>query len=305
MEFSGVFSVLPTPFDGQGKVDTAGLRRVVEQFLTAGVNGFTALGVTSEAARLTEVERAQALDTVLKAAAGRVPIVAGTTADGLHACLELSRQAKAAGAAALMISPPRAPKLNSDAVVAHYRAVADAVDLPIVVQDYPPISGFAMEAALLARIAKEVERARVIKLEDPPTPPKIAKIVALAAADGVPVRIFGGLGGVFLFEEMLAGSAGAMTGFAYPEALVEIVSKYRGGDVEAAAQAFYRYVPLLRFEFQEGVGLAIRKDVLRRRGLIADASVRAPASPLDKGTAAALERVLAWTKQQGAAWISV
>lgn len=304
MEFSGVFSVLPTPFDAKGGLDAASLGRVVELFLKAGVNGFTALGVTSEVARLTEAERERALDTVIQAVRGRVPVVAGTTAEGLHACVEHSRRAEAAGAAALMVSPPRLPKLNSDAVVSHYRALAEAVPLPIVVQDYPPISGFTMEASLLARIAREVPAARVIKLEDPPTPPKIARILALC--EGVPLRIFGGLGGVFLLEELLAGAAGAMTGFAYPEALVDVVSRYRAGDLGGAADAFYRYVPLLRFEFQEGVGMAIRKEVLRRRGVLSDAAVRAPATGLDGGTRAALERVLEWTKQaQGAAWISV
>jgi 4-hydroxy-tetrahydrodipicolinate synthase len=277
---------------------------VIDLFLEAGVNGFTALGVTSEVARLSEKERGEVLGAVMDAGRGRVPVVAGATADGLHTCLDYARQAKAMGAAAVMVSPPRMPKLNSEAVVAHYRALTEAVDLDVVVQDYPPISGFTMEAQLLARIARELPRARTIKLEDPPTPPKIARILALS--EGVPVRIFGGLGGVFLLEELLAGGAGAMTGFAYPEALVEIVSRYAAGDVEAAAEAFYRYVPLMRFEFQEGVGMAIRKEVLRRRGALQDALVRPPASPLDPGTRAALERLLLWTKKtQGVAWISV
>lgn len=304
MDFKGVFSVLPTPFDAQGRVDAASLRRVVELFLGAGVDGLTVLGVTSEVARLTESERTLVLHTVLDAAGSRVPVVAGATADGLHTCIEYSRQAKAMGAAAVMVSPPRMPKLNSDAVVAHYAALQDAVGIEIVVQDYPPISGFTMEAALLARIAREVERARTIKLEDPPTPPKIARILALS--DGLPVRIYGGLGGVFLLEELMAGAAGAMTGFAYPEALVEVVSRYRSGDLDGAAESFYRYVPLMRFEFQEGVGMAIRKEVLRRRGVLQDAALRPPGSPLDPCTRTALERILAWTKKtQGAAWISV
>ncbi len=109
-----------------------------------------------------------------------------------------------------MVSPPRMLKLNTESVVNHYKALADAVDLPIVVQDYPPISGFAMEAGLLARIAREVPAARTIKLEDPPTPFKTARI--LAAAGETKVAILGGLGGVFLLEELLAGAAGVMTG---------------------------------------------------------------------------------------------
>jgi len=305
----GVYSVLPTPFLGNTDIDQASLRRVVDLAIGAGVDGLTALGVTSEVARFTEAERAQVLDVVLSQVAGRVPVVAGTTAEGLRTCIEFSRQAKAAGAAMVMVSPPRMLKLNSDSVLAHYKALADAVDLPIVVQDYPPISGFAMEPALLARIAKEVPRARVIKLEDPPTPFKTSRILDAAKAQDVPagsVSIFGGLGGVFLLEELLAGAAGAMTGFAYPEVLVQIVRKFKAGDIDGASDVFYRFVPLMRFEFQEGIGMAIRKEVLRRRGAIADPVTRAPGARLDATTLAALERLLKWTAaQEGASWISV
>lgn len=299
----GVYSVLATPFDGRGEVDVASLRRVVETFIRAGVTGFTALGVTSEATRLTERERGLVLDTVMDEVAGRVPVVVGTTAEGVHTCLGFSHQAQAAGASAIMVSPPRAPKLNSASVRAHYATLAEQIDLPIIVQDYPPVSGFAMEPALLAAIARDLPPARTIKLEDPPTPRKTALI--LEAAGDTPIAIFGGLGGVYLLEELLAGSAGAMTGFAYPEALVGIVSRFRAGDVTGAAELFYRVVPLMRFEFQEGIGMAIRKEVLRRRGLIADAGTRAPGARMDAGTAAALDRLLAWTAtQEGCAWIS-
>lgn len=299
----GVFSVLATPFDAQGEIDSDSLRRVVDAFIAAGVTGFTALGVTSEVTRLAERERALVLDTVMSQVAGRVPVVVGTTAEGLHTCLAFSRQASDAGAAAVMISPPRAPKVNAASVRAHYAAVADAVDVPIIIQDYPPVSGFAMEPALLASIARDIPAARTIKLEDPPTPRKTALI--LEAAGDVPVAIFGGLGGVYLLEELMAGSAGAMTGFAYPEALVSIVSKFTAGDVNGAAEVFYRAVPLMRFEFQEGIGMAIRKEVLKRRGLIRDSAVRPPGARIDAGTQAALDQLLAWTAaQEGCTWIS-
>jgi 4-hydroxy-tetrahydrodipicolinate synthase len=194
------------------------------------------------------------------------------------------------------------PKLNSEAVVAHYKGLAEAVDLPIVVQDYPPIAGFAMEASLLARVAREVPAARTIKLEDPPTPFKTSRI--LMASGDVRVAVLGGLGGVFLLEELAAGAAGVMTGFAYPEVLVKVVALYRSGRVDEAADLFYRFVPLMRFEFQEGIGMAIRKEVFKRRGVLADASTRAPGPTLDDTTRAALDRVLAWTaKQEGASWI--
>jgi 4-hydroxy-tetrahydrodipicolinate synthase len=291
--FGGVFSVLPTPFESTGDIDSESLTRVIDLFLGDGVNGFTALGVTSEVARLTEPERDAVLDTVLARVDGRVPVVAGTTADGLRTCVEYTRRAKAAGAAAVMISPPRMAKINSDAVARHFSEVAAAVDLPIIVQDYPPISGYAMEPSLLARIARDVPAARTIKLEDPPTPSKTARI--LEQSQGVAVAIFGGLGGVFLLEELMAGAAGAMTGFAYPAILVKIVTLFRAGRLDEAAEVFYSTVPLMRFEFQEGIGMAIRKEVLRRRGAIGHAGIRPPGGTLDQTTRDALERVMRWT----------
>src|SRR5262245_41077945 len=294
MGLGGVFSVLPTPFSSSGDVDCESLTRVIDLFIADGVNGFTALGVTSEVARLTDAERDAVLDAVLAHVNGRVPVVAGTTAEGLRTCIEYTRRACHAGAAAVMISPPRMLKINSDAVARHFADVAAAVDVPIIVQDYPPISGYAMEAALLARIAREVPAARTIKLEDPPTPFKTARI--LDQAHGLDVAIFGGLGGVFLLEELMAGAAGAMTGFAFPAILVKIVTLFRAGRIDEAADVFYRKVPLMRFEFQEGIGMAIRKEVLKRRGAIANADIRAPGGRLDEGTRAALDRVMAWTE---------
>src|SRR3954467_2721423 len=238
MPFEGVYSIIPTAFTDAGDFDPGSQRKVVDLFLDKGANGLTALGVTGEVARLEEHERATVLELVVKQAAGRVPVIAGTSAEGTRTCIAYTRQARDLGAAAVMVSPPRMPKLNSNAVVAHYKALADAVDLPIVVQDYPPIAGFAIEPALLARIAREIPSARTIKLEDPPTPFKTSRI--LEQSSGVAVRIFGGLGGVFLLEELMAGATGAMTGFAYPEILVRIVSLYRAGKVDEAADAFYR-----------------------------------------------------------------
>jgi 4-hydroxy-tetrahydrodipicolinate synthase len=293
VKLEGVYSVLPTPFDARGEVDESSLRRVVDLFIEAGVNGVTALGVTGEVARLDDGERRRVLEVVVEHVAGRIGVVAGTTADGTRTCIAYSRHAREVGATAVMVSPPRMPKLNSDAVLRHYTALAEDVDIEIVVQDYPPISGYAMEPALLARIATALPRARTIKLEDPPTPFKTSRI--LEAAAGVEVRIFGGLGGVFLLEELMAGATGAMTGFAFPELLVQIVRLYRAGRVDEAADVFYRAVPLMRFEFQEGIGMAIRKEVLHRRGALASPATRPPGAALDATTRAALDRVMKWT----------
>jgi 4-hydroxy-tetrahydrodipicolinate synthase len=289
----GVFSVLPTPFTPSGDLDSESLKRVVDVFIADGVNGFTALGVTSEVARLTDAERDAVLDTVVTHVNGRVPIVAGATAEGVRTCIAYTRRAKAAGVSAVMISPPRMPKINSDAVARHFADVAAAVEIPIIVQDYPPVSGYAMEASLVARIARDVPAARTIKLEDPPTPFKTSRI--LDSAKGLDIRIFGGLGGVFLLEELMAGAAGAMTGFAFPAILVRIVTLFRAGKTDEAADLFYRKVPLMRFEFQESIGMAIRKEVLRRRGAIMYAGIRQPGGALDQTTTDALDRVMKWT----------
>jgi len=297
LKLQGVYSVLPTPFTAAGEVDLESLTRVVDLFIAAGVNGLTALGVTSEVARLNDGERTAILEAVVRHVNGRVRVVAGATADGVRTCIDFTKFARETGADAVMISPPRSPKLNSESVVRHFAAVAAAVEIPIVIQDYPPISGFAMEPSLLVRIAREVPAANTIKLEDPPTPFKTSRI--REAAQGMDLGIFGGLGGVFLLEELLAGATGAMTGFAYPEILVKIVKLFHGGDVAGAAEAFYPYVPLMRFEFQEGLGMAIRKEVLRRRGAIACAEIRMPGAKLDAMTGDALDRVLAWTWKGG------
>ncbi len=291
--FDGVFSVLPTPFAPSGDIDSDSLKRLVDVFIADGVNGLTALGVTSEVARLTDAERDTVLNIIVTHVNGRVPIVAGATAEGLRTCIDYTRRAKAAGASAVMISPPRMPKINSDAVARHFSDVAGAVDIPIIVQDYPPLSGYAMEASLLARLARDVPAARTIKLEDPPTPFKTARIIE--QTKGLDVRIFGGLGGVFLLEELMAGAAGAMTGFAFPAILVHIVGLFRAGKIDEAADVFYKKVPLMRFEFQEGIGMAIRKEVLRRRGAILHAGIRPPGGALDQATIDALDRVMKWT----------
>jgi 4-hydroxy-tetrahydrodipicolinate synthase len=299
LKLEGVYSVLPTAFAASGDVDDDSLRRVIDLFIAAGVNGVTALGVTGEVSRLDDSERRRVLEVVTTHVNGRIGVVAGTTAEGTRTCTNYSRHAKEAGATAVMVSPPRMPKLNSDAVLRHFHALADAVDIEIVVQDYPPISGYAMEPWLLARIASEIPRARTIKLEDPPTPFKTSRILGEVAKEGLrpeDVGIFGGLGGVFLLEELLAGATGAMTGFAFPEILVQIVGLFRAGRVDDAAEVFYRSVPLMRFEFQEGIGMAIRKEILHRRGALTSPATRAPGAPLDTTTREALDRVMEWVE---------
>lgn len=300
----GVYSVVPTPFEpGEGAIDHEALGEIVDLYAGAGVGGLTCLGVTSEASRLEEAEREAVLETVMDRAGDRVSVVVGTSAPGTDICVRRTKEAQAAGATAVMVSPPRLRSLNSDAVFGHFTRLADAVDLPIVVQDYPPVSGITMEPSLLARIAREIPTARTIKLEDPPTPRKTARI--LESAGETPVDVLGGLGGVFLLEELEAGASGTMTGFAFPEILVEVTRRFRQGDVEGAADVFYRHVPLMRFEFQQGIGIALRKEVLRRRGVLSSAGVRGPAPTLDRATHDSLDRLWNWlSRNQEEPWIS-
>ncbi len=287
----GVYSVLPTPFSPGDAFDSGSLRRVVETFLEDGVSGFTALGVTSEVDRITDRERDVILEASLRHVDGRVPVIVGATGAGLHICLERCRAAEKAGAAGVMVSPPRAPRCNSEAVFRHFARIAETISIPIVIQDFPPISGYHMEADLLARICREIPAARTIKLEDAPTPYKTARI--RERTEDVEIAIFGGLGGAYLIEELLSGATGAMTGFAYPRLLVEVLSKWDAGDRDGAAASFYRYAPVMRFEFQPAIGMAIRKEMLHRRGAIAHpAGIRAPAAALDRPTREATDRIL-------------
>lgn len=293
--------MLPTPFRAGGDVDLASLAQAVDLAVAAGVDGVSVLGSAGEASRLTERERLSVVESAARRVDGRVHLVVDTSSDGVRLCVESSRQAKALGATAAMISPPRTQRISSESVVNHYRTVAEAVDLPIIVQDAPADCGIAMDAGLLVRIGREVPAARTIKLADPPTPVKIARI--LAAAGEIRLTVLGGQGGLFLIEDLMAGAAGVMAGFPYPEVLTHVVALFRSGDLEGAADVFYRAVPLMRLELQEGIGTAIRKEILRRRGVFADGSTRAPGLVLDEGTRAALDRVMAWTdRQRGPSW---
>jgi len=158
-----------------------------------------------------------------------------------------------------------------------------------VLQDHPASSGVHLPPELVARLAHDVPQIRSIKLEDPPSAPKVARVLELGPAG---LKVYGGLGGVFLLEELGRGAHGTMTGFAFPELLVEVVGAHRLGNREAAADVFFEALPLVRFEFQEAIGLAIRKRIYRLRGAIASDHVRAPTTTLDAGTIAELDALL-------------
>lgn len=287
-EFSGVHWMLATPFNEDEEVDQQSLASLVNKAGKSGCRGVVCLGVTGEAARLTDRERRSVVKTVVESAEG-LPITVGTTAASTAAAIEYSHEAQELGAAAVMVSAPSMSKPNDNAMFTHYARIADAVSVPIVVQDYPRTSGVHMSVDFIARVAEGIPAACYLKLEDPPTPNKITAIRSLI---GDKMGIFGGLGGVFLLDELARGSAGAMTGFAYPEVLVDICRHMAEGDRAKAEEVFYRCLPLILFEFQEGIGLAIRKYALFNRGLINCPKVRHPGPGITEETRLEFHRLV-------------
>lgn len=281
----GVFNILATPFDSQLQVDWNSLRRLVNFQLERGAYGLTILGVLGEAAKLSVDERRQIVATVTETVAGRVPIVVGVSHPEIKTCIALSQAAFAAGAAGVMIAPPRMDKPTDDAVIALYSELAEQIDQPIVVQDFPPVNGVIMSPDLLVTLAERIPNIRHLKLEDPPLMEKISAI--RHSTDKY--EIFGGLGGMFFLEELKRGAAGTMTGFAFTEILVAVFRAFRDGRMDAAERIFDRYLPLIRFENQPVINLTIRKELLRRRGAIADARLRDPFAPIDGGTQAEID----------------
>jgi len=293
IDWSGIFHIMATPFHHDGTLDREGLPRLVECVLGAGVAGITVLGIAGEAHRLTDEERRGVVEAVVTATRGRVPVVVGVSAPGTHLATALSRTAKELGAAAIMVAPPHGVR-NLDAVAAHYQAVTSAVGLPLVVQDEPVTTQVAMPAPFLAQLCEALPAVQALKLEEAPTLPKISRLRSLLTRH---VAIFGGLGGVYFYEELGRGAAGAMTGFPYPEALGAIRERLVTGRRDEARALFYRWLPLIRYESQPGAvpgtSIAIRKEILRRRGWLGSACVRPPAAHLDAGTLEELGELLA------------
>ncbi len=281
MSLSGVCPITLTPFTDEGDVDLTGIDSLAGLYLDSGVHGLTVLGIMGEAHKLSDAERRVVMQRYLSAAAGSVPVVVGCSAMATRVTVERAREAEGAGAAAVMVAPPNNVK-NLDLVFEHYRRVAEAISLPVVVQDEPVNTGVVMPAAFIARVVNEIEGCRYVKLEEAPTTIKITSLLKEIRTE---VGIFGGLGGMYFYEELARGAAGIMTGFAYPEILVRTYELFSGGREREARDYFFRYLPLIRFEAQLGVGgVGIRKEVFRMRGEISSSHVRFPAPSLDDET---------------------
>lgn len=272
-DLAGTWFVVPTPFHDDRTVDLDSQGEIVEAAIRWGVDGLTAMGVTSEAAALTPGERRGALDAIRDANAGRAPLVVGCSGGSEEVVVELARRAAELGAVAAMVS---APPLHRDAetLPGFFAAVGERSPIPIVVQDEPAATGVRMPVDLLVRCV-DGAGGRTVKLEDAPTAPKIAALLK-ARPD---LRVFGGLGGASALDELRAGASGTMTGFAFPEILRAVREAHEAGNARRAAAVFDRYARLIRVEAR--VGIPLRKELLRRRGAIRTAVARVGPVPAD------------------------
>ena len=276
MQLQGVLPILPTPFTDDGAVDEAGIRSLIDFEREIGVHGVSILGFMGEAHRLSTPERRHIVTTVVDQAAGSIPTWVGVLAFGAAGAIEQATEAQELGAAGVFVAPIR---VQSDEVIFNYYAsIADVLEIPVAIHDFPESFGTILSPALIARMANEIEGVHYIKLEEHPVLAKMSRIQELAPDS---IGIFGGLGGVYFFEELARGSRGIMTGFAFPEVLVAVYNAFREGDPDTAAALFDRYVPLIRYEFQPKIGLAYRKFIYQRRGIINSTFIRPPGMQID------------------------
>lgn len=275
---SGVYIISATPFTEAGAIDYASADGLVEFYLSKGIEGMTILGMMGEAPKLSSEEALAFMSHMLARVARRVPVIVGVSNAGIANIASLSHAAMDAGAAGVMIAPPRG--LGTDEKhYAYYASVFAALgpDVPVCYQDFPLSTGVHLSAGLFLRMVADFPQLVMLKHEDWPG---LNKLTRIRAAPGRRVSILCGNGGIFLPEEMARGADGAMTGFAFPEMLVEVVTLSSAGEAEAASNLFDAYLPIIRLEQQPGAGLAIRKEILRRRGALTCSAARAPGPKL-------------------------
>ncbi len=297
----GVFIIAVTPFREDGALDLASLDRLTDFYLERRVDGITLLGMMGEASKLTAEESREVVAAVARRVDGRVPIVVGCSAPGLAPMRELAEAAMDLGAAGVMIAPAAGLRTD-DQVLGYFQSVADTLgDTPWVLQDFPLSTGVQIAPSVIARIVETVPSCVMLKHEDWPGLAKITALRSRMEAGLRRISILVGNGGIFLPEEMGRGADGAMTGFAFPEMLVGVVAAFASGDVERARDLFDAYLPLARYEQQPGLGLAVRKYLLARRGAIACAALRRPGATLSQADTAEIERLLARQERRLAA----
>ncbi len=287
----GVYLIAATPFAEDGALDLEGVDRLVDWYLARGVDGLTILGQLGEAPKLTLAESLSAARRVLSRV--RVPVVVGVSSPGFAALMELTRSVMDAGAAGVMVAPPGTLR-GDEAVLGWCREMAGLLGpVPWVLQDFPLAGGPPMSAALVRRIADSCANMVVLKHEDWPGLDKITAIRRQEAEGARRLAILCGHGGILLPHELARGADGAMTGFSFPEMLVDVCRLVRDGALDAALDLYDRYLPLVRYEQQPGLGLAVRKYVLWRRGALRSPTLRSPAARLSEETRAEVDLLLA------------
>ena len=281
---SGVYVISITPFAEDGSIDFKSVDSLVEFFLEKGVTGITILGMMGEANKLSANESREFVKHILKRVNGRVPVVAGVTDAGIANLVNLSRFSMDEGCAGVMVAP--ATGLNTDQKLYDYYAqVIEQLgsNIPLCYQDYPQSTGVSLSVECFNRMLSDFPQLVMLKHEDCPGLEKLTQVRDSAEKQGLRrVSVLTGNGGLYLPQELHRGADGAMTGFAYPEMLTEVVSLHANAETEHAEDLYDAYLPLVRYEQQPGYGLAVRKEVLRRRGAVTCALSRAPGPVLSQ-----------------------
>ena len=278
----GVYVIAPTPFHEDGRVDESSTDRMTDFFVQCGVIGITVLGQMGEAPKLEHEEALAIARRVIRRAS--VSVIVGVSSAGFAAMRTLSRAVMDAGATAVMIAPPSSLRTD-DQIATYYRQAAEAIgtDVPFVVQDFPLTFSVVMTPAVIRRIVMENPSCTMLKHEDWPGLDKISTLRAFEREGSMRhISIFCGNGGLFLDFEVERGADGAMTGYCFPDMLVDLVRHATAGRRDAAHDLFDAHLPLIRYEQQPGIGLAVRKYVLMSRGVIASETQRRPGVTLSK-----------------------
>ncbi len=278
---SGVFIISATPFSDEGALDLESADRLVDFYLEKGVSGITVLGMMGEAQKMTPDESDTFVARVLRRVDGRAPVIVGVSNAGLDNLVRLSRSSMDSGAAGVMIAP-LAGLTTEEKIYDYFGQVFAALGsgIPVCYQDYPFATRSDISVPLFNRLVSEFEQLVMLKHEDWPGLSKISRVRQSSDAGVRRVSILVGNGGLYLPQELARGVDGAMTGFAYPEMLVQVVALHTAGEQDSAEDLFDAFLPLVRHEQQPGFGLALRKEVLYRRGVIASPTVRAPGPKL-------------------------
>jgi len=274
----GVYTIAVTPFLPNGAIDFDSIDRMVDFYIEKGASGLTILGMMGEAGKLSAEESMHVVDRVI--ARSSVPIVVGVSAPGYAAIETLSTSAMDAGAAGVMIAPPSGLR-SDDQIIGYYHGVADLLGkTPFVLQDFPLATNVVIPTKVILHIVEDCPNCVMLKHEDWPGLEKITALRASSEAGSRRISILCGNGGLYLLEEMARGADGAMTGFAYPEMMAQVVDVITAGDEARARDIFDAYLPMIRYEAQPGLGLAIRKYSLAKRGAIAHPTLRKPGAEL-------------------------